>query len=184
MPPTLNRREVTAGLATASVLSAGTACAVTASGVHGFAFQTGTWQVRHRKLRQRLAGSTDWFEFDGTCRAWELLDGRGNLDEHRLDDPAGGYQAATMRMLQPDGSWMIWWCDPRFTGVGPAVSGRFDGPIGRFEGRDTLGGRAIVMRFVWTIEHADRLRWAQSFSPDDGATWEANWTMLFDRMGA
>ena len=189
MTAPLNRRQLTAGLATVSMLAAsapGVARARPSSvtGAHDFAFQSGLWRVRHRKLRQRLVGSTDWYTFAGTCHAAELMDGHGNFDEHRLDDPAGAYQAATVRMLQPNGSWMIWWFDARFAGTGPAVSGRFAGNVGRFEGRDVLAGRAIGVRFVWTIEQADRLRWEQSFSADDGATWEPNWTMAFDRIAA
>jgi hypothetical protein len=34
-----------------------------------FAFQTGTWRVQHRKLRERLQNCTDWNEFGGTCAA-------------------------------------------------------------------------------------------------------------------
>lgn len=67
-------------------------------GRHAFAFQTGDWRVRHRKLRGRLVGSKEWVEFDGTCRAWEVMDGQGNLDDHLIGDPAGAYRAATFRM--------------------------------------------------------------------------------------
>ena len=61
------------------------------AGLHAFAFQTGNWRVRHRKLRQRLAGSNDWYEFDGTCVAWELLGGAGNVDDHWIGDPSDPY---------------------------------------------------------------------------------------------
>ena len=45
------------------------ACAAIAedvSGVHDFDFLFGDWQVHHRRLKERLAGSTEWIEFDGT----------------------------------------------------------------------------------------------------------------------
>ncbi len=70
-------------------------------GKHDFAFQTGEWQVRHRKLRDRLAGCGDWFEFGGICRGWELIGGAGNVDDHWLDDPNGAYSAATVRRTDP-----------------------------------------------------------------------------------
>ena len=35
-------------------------------GAAGFDFLHGGWAVRHSKLRERLAGSTDWYEFPGT----------------------------------------------------------------------------------------------------------------------
>src|SRR5678816_898919 len=145
------------------------------NGMHAFAFQTGEWKVRHRKLRQRLAGDTHWFEFDGTCRAWELLDGACNVDDHWLDDPNGAYVAATIRRLEPDGTWSIWWIDPRFPGLDAPMSGRFSDGTGTFYGNDQLRGRAIGVRFIWSVLTPDSIRWEQAFSADSGASWETNW---------
>src|SRR6476620_4107324 len=66
-------------------------------GLHAFAFQNGDWRVRHRKLRYRLANCDQWDEFEGTCRAWELLGGAGNVDDHWIGEPAGPYSGATLR---------------------------------------------------------------------------------------
>jgi hypothetical protein len=154
------------------------------SGLHDFAFQTGTWKVRHKKLRKRLAGSTDWYEFDGTCRAWELLGGAGNVDDHWLEDPQGAYAAATIRKRDPAmGRWSIWWVDPRFEEIEPSVSGGFENGVGRFEGRDTLAGKQIMVRFIWSGITKNEAKWEQAFSPDEGASWETNWVMDFTRTG-
>jgi hypothetical protein len=150
--------------------------------LHAFAFQTGEWRVRHRKLRQRLAGSSDWFEFDGTCRAWEIMAGAGNVDDHRLDDPNGAYAAATIRSMDPaSGQWSIWWIDGRFPGLGPPVHGTFENGVGTFHGKDELDGRAIDVRFIWSRITATSARWEQAFSADGGASWETNWIMDFTR---
>ncbi len=101
------------------------------TGRHGFAFQTGDWRVRHRKLTGRLVGSTEWVAFNGTCRAWELLGGEANVDDHVLDDPAGAYRAATFRRTGPaTGLWSIWWFNPRAPALDPPVVGRFENGIG------------------------------------------------------
>jgi hypothetical protein len=150
--------------------------------LHAFAFQTGDWHVRHRKLRERLAGCTDWFEFDGSCRAWEMLGGAGNVDDHRLDDPNGAYDAATVRRLDPEtGRWSIWWLDGRFPGLGPPVHGGFRDGVGIFFGKDELNGRPIEVRFIWSRITDTGARWEQAFSADGGATWETNWVMEFAR---
>lgn len=153
-------------------------------GLHDFAFQTGSWRVRHRKLRDRLAGSHEWFEFDGMCDAWEVLGGAGNVDDHYLDDPAGAYVAATVRRTDPvTGRWSIWWIDPRAASIDPPVHGMFENGVGTFAGHDTFKGRPIEVRFIWSGMTKDRLRWEQAFSPDGGATWETNWIMNFTRDG-
>ena len=152
------------------------------TGLHDFAFQTGEWIVAHRKLRRRLSGSNDWFEFGGTCRAWELLGGTGNVDDHRLDDPNGAYAAATVRRTDPaTGLWSIWWIDPRFPGLTAPMTGRFDKGVGTFLGKDELAGTPIDVRFIWSRITPNFAQWEQAFSADGGANWETNWVMAFTR---
>jgi hypothetical protein len=138
--------------------------------------------VAHRKLRQRLAGNNDLFEFGGTCRAWELLGGAGNVDDHRLDDPNGAYAAATVRRTDPaTGIWSIWWIDPRFPGLSAPVNGRFDKSVGTFLGKDELAGVPIDVRFIWSKIAPGFAQWEQAFSADGGTSWETNWVMEFTR---
>jgi len=152
------------------------------SGQHDFAFQTGHWRVRHRKLRRRLAGSADWFEFDGTCDAWEIMGGDGNLDDHFLDDPAGAYRAATFRRIDPEtGDWLIWWADGRRGGLDSPMRGGFKDGKGVFFGKDVLNDRPIDVRFFWICNDPDAPRWEQAFSADGGRSWETNWIMTFSR---
>ena len=152
-------------------------------GRHAFAFQTGRWRVRHRKLKQRLAGSTDWIAFDGTCSAWELLDGAANVEDQVLNDPAGPYRAAAFRRLDPaTGLWSIWWFDTRVSAIDPPVVGRFVDGLGTFLADDKLDGRPIKVRFLWSDVATNAPRWQQAFSADGGARWEINWTMQFERV--
>jgi hypothetical protein len=149
--------------------------------LHAFAFQTGSWRVRHRKLAHRLVGSSEWVEFDGTCRAYELLGGAGNVDDFFIDDPAGPYRAATFRRLDAaTGEWSIFWADARRDGLDPPMRGRFHDDVGIFFGRDALDGRDIRIRFIWSEIRPTQARWEQSFSLD-GETWEVNWIMHFER---
>jgi hypothetical protein len=151
-------------------------------GLHAFAFQSGSWRVRHRKLRHRLVGDDRWIAFEGTCRAYELLGGAGNVDDFFLDDPAGAYRAATFRRLDPEtGEWTIHWADARRDGVDPPVRGRFEDGVGRFFGEDMLDGQPVFVRFLWSDIGRDTARWEQAFSRD-GETWEVNWIMTFERL--
>lgn len=149
-----------------------------------FGFQTGEWRVRHRKLAARLVGSSDWLEFDGTCRAFEVMGGEANVEDQQLDDPAGAYRAAAFRRFdRGTGRWSIWWHDARSAALDPPVTGRFEDGIGRFYAEDVLDGRPIRVRFVWSDITPTSARWEQAFSADAGATWEVNWIMTFERVG-
>ena len=148
-----------------------------------FDFLVGSWKVRHRRLKERLAGSTEWEEFGGTCTMQKLLGGFGNVDDNVLDLPGGSYRGVGLRSYDPaTKTWAIWWLDSRDPHVVdvPVIGGFRDG-VGTFLADDTLRGKPIRMRFVWSHITPSSARWEQSFSPDGGQTWEMNWHMDFTR---
>ena len=152
----------------------------TKDGAKDFDFWMGSWKVRNRVLRKRLAGSTEWVEFEATSIARPLLDGLGNEDEFRTDHD-GGFIGMSFRFYDPQkDQWAIYWADTRRPGVlDPPVFGSFSGDVGIFEGDDTFEGKPIRMRFIWSGITTPTPRWEQAFSEDDGETWETNWIMDF-----
>ncbi len=67
--------------------------------------------------------------------------------------------------------WSIWWLDGRHPGqLDPPVVGGFKDGIGTFQCDDTLNGKPIVVRFIWSNITPTSTRWEQSFSPDGGET--------------
>ena len=145
----------------------------------------GKWRVHHRRLVERLAGSDEWQEFEGTSEAWPILDGAGNIDDNVLELPAGTYRAISLRTFDPvTDTWSIWWLDGRTPGrLDPPVVGSFKDGIGTFIAEDTFNGRRILVRFVWSEITEDSCRWEQAFSPDGGEGWEVNWVMESTRIG-
>ena len=156
------------------------------SGIHDFDFFQGSWQIAHRRLKQRLVGCTDWVTFNGTSTMHKILGGQGNIDDNLLDLPDGSYRALTVRSFDPStGLWAIWWLDARQPHqLDLPVTGRFENGVGRFYTDDVLDGQAIRVRFVWSLPHPDQPRWEQAFSSDAGVTWETNWVMAFSRRAA
>jgi hypothetical protein len=149
----------------------------------GFDFLFGDWRVAHRRLRARLAGCREWDEFDGTCAARPILGGLGNIDDNLLNLPSGPYRAATFRAFDvATARWSIWWLDARTPhALDTPVTGAFSDGVGAFFAEDTLGGRPIRVRFLWTETQTSQPEWAQAFSADGGASWETNWIMRFTR---
>ncbi len=147
-----------------------------------FDFLMGSWDVRSRRLRERLAGSDEWEEFDATARARPILAGNGNEDEfHTAHD--GGFVGMSFRFFDPETRrWSIYWADSRRPGLlDPPVLGGFEGDVGTFEGDDIFEGRPIRVRFVWSGITTSTPRWEQAFTDDGGETWETNWVMAFAR---
>jgi hypothetical protein len=146
-----------------------------------FDFIIGAWRVRHRRLNARLAGCTEWTEFDGESSTAHILGGFGNLEDNLLHFPEGPVRAAAMRSYCAESaSWSIWWLDGRNPArLDTPVVGGFSNHIGLFFADDILDGKPIKVRFTWTATPGANPRWEQAFSGDAGASWETNWTMEF-----
>ena len=151
--------------------------------LHDFDFLVGDWQVHHRQLKARLAGSHEWIEFDGSCRMHTLMNGFSNVDDNVIAKPSGTYRG--VRSYDPaSGQWAIWWLDSRdpFANLDPPVKGNFVDGVGTFYANDTLNGKPIRVRFIWSHITPTSAQWEQAYSADDGKTWETNWVMHFTRV--
>lgn len=151
---------------------------------HDFDFLVGSWTVDHRKLVHRLAHDNRWQSFHGTCVMHTLLGGTANVDDNVLDVPGATYRAASLRAYDAaTGNWSIWWLDSRNPDhLDAPVIGRFHEGVGTFYAEDTLEGRPILVRFIWSDITSNSAKWQQAFSPDHGKTWETNWIMEFRRV--
>ena len=152
------------------------------SGLHDFDYKVGRWTAHHKRLQERLAGSREWVEFDGTQTFWPLMGGYANVDENVFHIPGGEYRGVTLRAYDPGtGQWAIWWLDGRqpFGSLEPPVKGRFVDGVGTFFADDTLRGKPIRVRFIWSDITPTSAHWEQAFSEDGGKTWETNWITDF-----
>ena len=154
-------------------------------GAHDFDFLIGAWKAHLRKLVNPLTGSTTWIEFDGTSVTRKLLDTNANLEDFHVQGANGRRDGHTLRLYNPkSGQWSIFLTDLK-AGVlaPPAVVGRFVGGKGEFVDQEEWGGRMILVRYQWTPQGRDKAHMEQSFSDDNGRTWEANWILDLTREG-
>ena len=64
----------------------------------------------------------------------------------------------------------------------PGLVGGFAEGRGEFRDQETLDGKPICVRFVFSELTRDTFRFEQAFSADEGRTWEANWVATFARV--
>jgi hypothetical protein len=151
-------------------------------GTHDFDFLHGTWSVRNRRLRAVLAGSDEWYEFDGKAVQRPLWGGQANIEEYDAAAPSGRIQGLALRLYNPLAcQWTIHWSSSATGTLDQPLTGAFDGERGTFYGTDVVEGRQIQLRFIWASLHPGACRWEQAFSADGGVTWETNWIMDFTR---
>lgn len=150
---------------------------------HDFDFLFGSWNVHNRYLKGRLRNSTEWMEFDARSQVEPLLDGFGHLDRYFAVRDGSPFEGITLRLFDPaTGEWWIHWADTKGARtLLPPMVGRFIGGVGEFYGDETVDGKKVRCRFLWTRPTADSARWEQAFSDDGGTTWETNWIMTLTR---
>jgi hypothetical protein len=149
-----------------------------APGVHDFDFLVGHWRVHHRRLKERLADNHEWIEFEGTLYSQPLMGGYSNVDDLVLNVPGAPYRGVALRSFDPKSQqWSIWWLDSRapLDPLDPPMRGSFKNGVGTFYGDDTLNGKPVRARFIWSDITPTSCHWEQAYSPDGGQTWETNW---------
>lgn len=152
-------------------------------GSHDFDFLHGSWRVHNRRLRHILAGSTDWYEFEGTAVERPLWGGQANLEEYEGEMPSGRIRGLALRLYNPLArQWTIHWVSGATGLLDQPLTGEFRDGRGEFVGQDVCEGRTILLRFVWTHDGPDACQWEQAYSATGGASWETNWIMNFTRV--
>jgi len=151
------------------------------SSEHDFDYLAGKWNMHNKRLKTRLNNCKEWIEFESTDENMgPMLYGVANVDVVTSGfNPAGKkpYQGMTVRLFNTETKlWSLYWADSVSGAMDPPVVGSFEGNIGRFYCKDTFNGKPILVMFKWDKTDKDNPVWSQAFSPDNGVTWEMNFT--------
>ena len=151
-------------------------------GANDFDFLQGRWLIHHRQLAERLVGCETWNEFETPAANQLILGGLGNIDHTRIES-GEFFEGASLRLFDKSLKlWRIYWMDTNGATLFPPVEGSFNGAVGIFRGRDQEDGIPVLVEFRWDKTNPDAPTWQQSFSTDEGKTWEVNWYMTFSRL--
>jgi hypothetical protein len=148
-----------------------------------FDFQIGSWHVELDRLARRLAGSHDWHTYTGSFVLRRLWNGRANVGALDVRRGADRIESILLRTYNPQtGQWSDYSVAMADASVlFPPAVGRFRNGRGELYDRETYAGKAIVVRYVFDDITARSCRFVQSFSADNGKTWEPNVVALFTR---
>ena len=150
---------------------------------HDFDFEFGTWKAHIRRLQHPLTGSKEWVEYDGSSIVRKVWGGRANLGELDVSGSAGRIEGLSLRLYNPQtDQWAVSWANSRDGNLTVPLTGRFEAGRGEFYSADTLDGRAIFARFIFSDIKTTSFQIEQAFSGDGGKTWETNWIATFNRV--
>ena len=136
---------------------------------HDFDFNLGVW---HTQIQRIHAGETT--EMAGTVTVRPVWDGRAELEEIEVDGPKGHWRGMTLFTFNPAAQ--QW--NQTFVGGGGGTDayanplvGSFANGRGELYAADTVDGKAVIVRGVWSEITPDAHRYDESYSSDGGATW-------------
>jgi len=178
-----NRFGLTRILVSSAVVVLQVAAAAPPDGQHDFDFEIGAWKAGLSRLDHPLAGSTTWLDYQGTSVVRKVWAGRANLGELDVDGAAGHIEGLTLRLYNVRSrQWNITWANASEGALDRATMfGSFKDGRGEFFGQDSIDGRAILARFVFSDISPASFHFEQAFSTDGGKTWEVNWKATFTR---
>jgi hypothetical protein len=152
-------------------------------GQHDFDFDIGAWKTHVSRLQHPLTGSTTWVEYDGTTVVRKVWGGRANLAELEVDGSAGHLEVLSLRLYDPQAhQWSLNTSNSRGGTIGVPTIGEFKNGRGEFFDTETISGRSVLVRNVWSDMTPNSCRFEQSFSDDGGKTWEVNWIAVDTRV--
>lgn len=148
-------------------------------GQQDFDFEIGTWKT-HLKVNSRLAhpftGPDSWSDYEGTSVVRKIWNGRANMVELEVDGPKGHVEALSLRLYNPQShQWSLNSANGRVGTISVPTVGEFKNGHGEFYDQETINGRVLLVRNVWSDITPNSCHFEQSFSDDGGKTWEVNW---------
>ena len=145
-------------------------------GSRDFDFEIGAWKTHVKRLAHPLTGSSTWLDYDGTTTVTPVWEGRANLVQLEVSGAGGKIEALSLRLYNPETrQWSLNFSNSASGTIGVPTIGEFRNGRGEFYDRETLGTRPILVRFRITPRDANTVDFEQSFSADEGKTWEPNW---------
>jgi hypothetical protein len=145
-------------------------------GQHDFDFLIGRWKVQVKRLKTTLRGAHYWYEMTGTSVVRTIWNGRANIEEFEADGPNGHMEALMLRLYSPvSHQWALNWATQKNGRFDTPTIGEFKAGRGEFYDMESIDGRSILVRYIWSDITPKSGHFEQSYSADGGKTWEPNW---------
>jgi Tol biopolymer transport system component len=140
-----------------------------------FDFLTGDRVSNNKRLVKRLQNSNEWITSEAVVNNRTFLHGISNLDVSTTIRNGVPFETLSLQIFNPRTRlWSLYWIDGNTGAVDPPVTGSFEGSIGTFYGRIVWHGTPVLVMYQWDKTNPLQPGWSQSYSTDDGKTWELN----------
>ena len=164
-------------LATAILLALPVAAQAPRDGAHDFDFDLGVWKTHIVRRLDPLGASEATVELNGTVTVRKLWEGRAQVEEIEADGPKGHWEGMTVFLYDPQAhQWSMTFANSGAGKFTTPMIGSFADGRGELIGTDTIDGRAILVRAVWSNIAPTTHTYQESYSVDGGRTWRVAFT--------
>ena len=146
-------------------------------GAHDFDFDLGVWRTHITRRLHPLTGSDETIQLTGTVTVRKLWDGRAQVEEIEADGPKGHWEGMTVFLYDREAcQWSMNFANSSVGRFTTPMTGGFENGRGELISQDTLDGRWILVRGVWSNITPTSHTYQESYSADGGRTWEVVFT--------
>jgi hypothetical protein len=149
-------------------------------GRHDFDSLVGTWKAHTKRRVHPFAGSDTWIELDGTEIVQKIWDG-AMLEKTEFEgDSTKGPVGLMLYTYNPQShQWYVYFASRKDGKIGLPNVGEFSNGRGEFFAQDTLNGKWMLDRYVWSKIASNSPHFEESRSSDGGQTWELDLVVDF-----
>jgi hypothetical protein len=140
-------------------------------GQHDFDSLAGTWKCHTKYRAHPFAGSDPWIDYDGTEIFQNIWDG-AMLELSTVAGAKGPSGLMLYTYNPPSHQWFVYFANSKTGKVGQPNVGEFRNGRGEFFAQDTLNGKSLLNRYVWSQIASNSPHYEESWSSDGGRTWE------------
>ena len=120
---------------------------------------------------------------DATVVFRKVWNGRANLMDLQADGPNGHLEELNLRLYNPPSHhWTFNFASSSDGAMSKPMVGEFRDGRAEFVAQDSLSGRSILVRHVFSDITPDSHDFEQSFSDDGGKTWQPNFAATLTRV--
>jgi hypothetical protein len=146
-------------------------------GEHDFDFDVGVWRTHITRRLHPLTASEDSVQLTGTVTVGKLWDGRAQVEQIEADGPKGHWEGMTVFLYDPQArQWSMNFANSSAGKFTTPMVGRFENGRGELIGEDTLDGRPILVRAIWSDFTPTSHTYQEFYSADGGKTWNLSFT--------
>jgi hypothetical protein len=173
------------GVAGSTLCAADTPQPATAyrDGARDFDFNIGTWRTHIKNLKNPLNGPEVWQEMTGTVTVRKIWGGKASLEEIEADGKDGHFEGLTLFLYNPQShQWSQSFADSSSGTIEESAIGTFKDGRGELMSQEPYNGRTVLVRTVWSDIQPNSHHFEQSFSDDNGKTWQPNFVANLTRI--